>query len=136
MSLVLIIAAVTGNTTNYHIGRWIGPPAFSGQYRFLKVEYLQRTEAFFQKYGAMTIVLSRFVPIIRTCAPFVAGIGRMPYGRFQAYNVAGGLGWVLVVVWAGLLLRQHPAHQGQLRPRDDRHHRGVPAAGGVDGARK
>ena len=75
LSLLLIIAAIAGNTTNYHIGRWIGPPAFSGKYRFLKVEYLQRTEAFFQKYGSMTIVMSRFVPIIRTCAPFVAGIG-------------------------------------------------------------
>ena len=72
---MLIVAAIAGNTTNYHIGRWIGPPAFSGKYRFLKVEYLQRTESFFDKYGSMTIVLSRFVPIIRTCAPFVAGVG-------------------------------------------------------------
>ena len=93
---MLIVAAVTGNTTNYHIGRWIGPPAFSGRYRFLKVEYLQRTEAFFLKHGSMTIVLSRFVPIVRTCVPFVAGVARMPYGRFQAYNIAGALVWVLL----------------------------------------
>ena len=101
LSLVLVIAAVAGNTTNYHIGRWIGPPAFSGRYRWLKVDYLQRTEAFFAKHGSMTIVLSRFTPIIRTCAPFVAGVARMHYGRYQAFNVAGGLAWVLAFVWAG-----------------------------------
>jgi membrane-associated protein len=108
LSLVLVVAAITGNTTNYHIGRWIGPRAFSGQIRFLKVEYLQRTEAFFLKHGAMTIVLSRFVPILRTCAPFVAGAARMPYGRFQAYNVAGGLAWVLSLTWAGFFFGNLP----------------------------
>ena len=108
ISLLLIIAAITGNTTNYHVGRWIGPQAFSGKYRFLKVEYLQRTEAFFAKYGPMTIVMSRFVPIIRTCAPFVAGIGRMAYGRFQAYNFAGGIAWVLVCTWAGFFFGNIP----------------------------
>ena len=108
LSLLLVIAAVAGNTTNYHIGRWIGPPAFSGKYRFLKVEYLQRTEAFFAKYGSMTIVLSRFVPIIRTCAPFVAGVARMPYARFQAYNFAGGIAWVLAFVWAGFFFGNIP----------------------------
>src|SRR3954471_24037831 len=91
LSLLLVIAAVTGNTTNYHVGRWIGPPAFSGRYRFLKVEYLRRTEAFFARHGSMTVVLSRFAPIIRTCAPFVAGVARMAYGRFQAYNFLGGI---------------------------------------------
>ena len=84
LSLVLVVAAVAGNTTNYHIGRWIGPPAFSGKYRWLKVDYLQRTERFFAKHGSMTMVLSRFAPIIRTCAQFVAGVGSMPYARFQA----------------------------------------------------
>src|SRR3954469_21908367 len=108
LSLLLVIAAIAGNTTNYHIGRWIGPPAFSGRYRFLKVEYLQRTEAFFQKHGPMTVVLSRFAPIIRTCAPFVAGVGRMPYLRFQTYNVIGGLGWVLLLIWAGYFFGNIP----------------------------
>jgi membrane-associated protein len=108
VSLVLVIAAVTGNTTNYHIGRWIGPPAFSGKYRWLKVDYLKRTEAFFVKHGSMTIVLSRFAPIIRTCAPFVAGVARMPYARFQAYNVAGGLAWVLSLTWAGYFFGNIP----------------------------
>src|SRR5688572_5737316 len=99
--VTLIVAAITGNTTNYHIGRWIGPPAFSGKYRFLKVEYLRRTEEFFLKHGSMTLVLARFVPIVRTCVPFVAGIARMPYARFQGYNIAGALIWVLSLVWAG-----------------------------------
>jgi membrane-associated protein len=108
LSLVLIIAAVAGNTTNYHIGRWIGPAAFSGKIRFLKVEYLRRTEAFFLKYGSMTIVSSRFVPILRTCAPFVAGIGRMPYARFQTYNVFGGAAWVLLMTWAGFFFGNIP----------------------------
>jgi membrane-associated protein len=108
LSLTLIIAAVAGNTTNYHIGRWIGPAAFSGKIRFLKVEYLRRTEAFFLKYGSLTIVSSRFVPILRTCAPFVAGIGRMPYARFQAYNFIGGASWVLLMTWAGFFFGNIP----------------------------
>lgn len=108
VSVTLIVAAITGNTTNYHIGKWIGPPAFTGKIRFLKVEYLQRTEAFFVKHGSMTIVLSRFVPIIRTCAPFVAGVARMPYARFQAYNVFGGVTWVLLLVWAGYFFGNIP----------------------------
>jgi membrane-associated protein len=108
LSVVLVLAAILGNTANYHVGKWIGPRAFSGKVRFLKVEYLQRTEAFFLKHGAMTIVLSRFVPILRTCAPFVAGAGRMPYGRFQAYNIAGGLGWVLSLTWAGYFFGNIP----------------------------
>jgi membrane-associated protein len=108
VSLTLIVAAIGGNTTNYHIGKWIGPPAFTGKIPFLKVEYLRRTEEFFLKHGSMTIVLSRFVPIIRTCAPFVAGVARMPYARFQAYNVFGGFSWVLLLVWAGYFFGNIP----------------------------
>jgi membrane-associated protein len=108
VSLVLIIAAITGNTTNYHIGKWIGPPAFSGKYRYLKVSYLHGTERFFDKYGSMTVVVSRFVPIMRTCVPFVAGIARMPYLRFQANNVGGALLWVLSLVWAGYFFGNIP----------------------------
>ena len=108
LSLTLIIAAVAGNTTNYHVGRWIGPAAFNGKIRFLKVDYLRRTEAFFAKHGSITIVSSRFVPILRTCAPFVAGIGRMPYGRFQAYNFVGGSAWVLLMTWAGFFFGNIP----------------------------
>ncbi|MBV6424375.1 MAG: Protein DedA [Steroidobacteraceae bacterium] len=104
----LAAAAILGNTVNYAIGRRIGPPAFSGRYRYLKVEYLRETEDYFSRYGPMTIVLSRFVPIVRTFAPFVAGVGRMPYARFQAYNVAGGAGWVVLFVVAGYLFGNLP----------------------------
>jgi membrane-associated protein len=107
-SALLIAAAILGNSLNYSIGRYIGPPAFSGRYRFLKLEYLQRTEEFFQRYGGMTIVLSRFVPIVRTFAPFVAGVGRMPYARFQAYNIGGALAWVLLFIWGGYLFGNIP----------------------------
>ena len=108
ISVVLIVAAVLGNSLNYSIGRAIGPRAFSGRVRFLKVEYLHRTEAFFQRYGGMTIVISRFMPIIRTFAPFVAGVGHMPYGRFQAYNIAGGVLWVGLFIWGGYLFGNLP----------------------------
>jgi membrane-associated protein len=107
-SLTLAAAAVLGNVVNYGIGRAIGPPAFSGRYRLLKVEYLRRTEDFFRRHGGLAIVLSRFMPIIRTCAPFVAGIARMPYGRFLAYNLVGGCSWVLLFVWGGYLFGNVP----------------------------
>jgi len=107
-SLTLSAAAVLGNLVNYSIGRAIGPPAFSGRYRLLKVEYLRRTEDFFRRHGGLAIVLSRFVPIVRTCAPFVAGIARMAYGRFLVYNLVGGFGWVLLFVWGGYLFGNLP----------------------------
>ena len=108
VSVVLVVAAILGNTLNYSIGRAIGPRAFSGRIRFLKVSYLHQTEAFFQRYGGMTIVVSRFMPIIRTFAPFVAGIGHMHYARFQAFNVVGGLSWVLIFIWGGFLFGNIP----------------------------
>ena len=106
--VVLAVAAVVGNTVNYSVGRIIGPPAFTGRYRLLKVEYLRRTEEFFRRHGGRAIALSRFVPIVRTCMPFVAGVGRMPYARFQAYNIAGGLAWVLLFLWGGYLFGNVP----------------------------
>lgn len=105
---ILAAAAVLGNTTNYAIGRTLGPRAFSGRHRFFRVEYLHRTEEFFQRYGAMTIVLSRFMPIIRTFAPFVAGIGRMPHARFQLYNTLGAVAWTALFVWGGYLFGNLP----------------------------
>jgi membrane-associated protein len=108
LSVLLGVAAVLGNSLNYAIGRFIGPAAFSGRYRFLKVEYLQRTEAFFVRYGGLAIFLSRFMPIIRTFMPFVAGIGHMPYARFQGYNVVGGFCWVLLFIWGGYLFGNIP----------------------------
>jgi membrane-associated protein len=107
-SVTLGAAAVLGNTVNYSIGRAIGQPAFSGRYRLLKVEYLTRTEEFFRRHGAMAVFLSRFVPIIRTCAPFVAGVGHMPYRRFLVYNFAGGFAWVLLFIWGGYLFGNIP----------------------------
>lgn len=108
ISISLAIAAVLGNTVNYSVGRFIGPAAFSGRYRLLKVEYLRRTEAFFARYGGMAVFLSRFMPIIRTLMPFVAGIGHMPYARFQGYNIVGGVSWVLLFVWGGYLFGNIP----------------------------
>lgn len=107
-SVVLAVAAVLGNLVNYSIGRAIGPPAFSGRYRLLRVEYLRRTEEFFRRHGGMAIFLSRFMPIIRTFAPFVAGVGRMPAARFLAYNLAGALCWVLLFIWGGYLFGNIP----------------------------
>jgi membrane-associated protein len=106
--VLLALAAVLGNTVNYAIGRAIGPPAFSGRYRLLKVEYLRRTEAFFERHGGMAVALSRFMPIIRTFAPFVAGVGRMPYARFVGYNLLGGISWVLLFLWGGYLFGNIP----------------------------
>jgi membrane-associated protein len=115
LSGVLAVAAVLGNTVNYGVGRAIGPPAFSGRYRLLKVEYLRYTEGFFRRYGGMAVLISRFMPIIRTCAPFVAGIARMPFARFFAYNLAGGVAWVMLFIWGGYLFGNIPlvkAHFG------------------------
>jgi membrane-associated protein len=106
--VLLSLAAVLGNTVNYFIGRAIGPPAFSGRYRLLKVEYLHRTEDFFKRYGGMAVALSRFMPIIRTFAPFVAGVGRMHYARFLGYNLLGGTLWVMLFVWGGYLFGNIP----------------------------
>ncbi|MGE5221707.1 MAG: DedA family protein [Omnitrophica WOR_2 bacterium] len=102
--LIFCLAAILGDTVNYWIGHAVGPRAFSGNVRFLKQEYLQRTHVFFQKYGGKTIVLARFVPIIRTFAPFVAGVGEMSYGRFIVYNVIGGVAWVTLFSAGGYLL--------------------------------
>lgn len=107
-TLLLALAAVLGNTVNYSVGRVIGPPAFSGRYQLLKVDYLRRTEAFFLRHGGKAIALSRFIPIIRTCMPFVAGVGRMPYGRFQGYNVLGGVAWVTLFLWGGYFFGNVP----------------------------
>jgi len=105
---LLAAAAILGNTANYAIGRAVGPRAFSGHVRLLKVEYLRRTEQFFERHGGKTIILSRFVPIIRTCAPFVAGIGQMSYARFQLHNCVGGIAWVAIFVFGGYLFGNIP----------------------------
>jgi len=99
--LLLSAAAILGDSVNYRIGRWVGPKAFSGGIRWLRQDYLRRTEAFYVRHGGKTIVLARFVPIIRTFAPFVAGVGRMKYSRFLGFNVGGGVLWVGLLVYGG-----------------------------------
>jgi len=99
--LLLSAAAIVGDTVNYAVGKRVGIRAFGPGHRFLKQEHLQRTHAFFEKHGPKTIVLARFVPIVRTFAPFVAGVGVMSYGRFLAYNVIGGVAWTSLFLGAG-----------------------------------
>jgi membrane-associated protein len=102
MFTLLSVAAILGDTVNYWIGHYLGPKVFQWQKsRFFNPEHLKRTHAFYEKYGGKTIILARFVPIVRTFAPFVAGIGAMTYSKFILYNVVGGLAWVAVCLFAG-----------------------------------
>lgn len=110
--LLLVLAAVAGNTVNYALGRLLGREAFSGRYRFFRLEYLQRTEGFFERHGGVTVLLSRFMPIVRTFAPFVAGIGHMPYLRFQAFNIGGALAWVALFLAGGYAFGNLPWVKG------------------------
>lgn len=106
--LLLTAAAILGDTLNYWIGHFIGPRAFSGNIRFLKKEYLDRTHEFYDKHGGKTIILARFIPIIRTFAPFVAGIGAMNYSRFIVYNVIGAVLWVSIFTFGGYFFGNLP----------------------------
>jgi membrane-associated protein len=106
--LLLALAAVLGDTVNYWIGKKIGPRAFSGTVKFLKQEHLRKTELFYEKHGRKTIIIARFVPIIRTFAPFVAGVGSMNYPVFLAYNVTGGVAWVALCVFSGFFFGNIP----------------------------
>jgi len=102
LALLLVAAAVLGNTVNYSIGHFIGPKVFHWEEsRFFNRRALERAHAFYEKHGGKTIVITRFVPILRTFAPFVAGIARMTYLNFTAYNLAGALAWVLSLLYAG-----------------------------------
>jgi len=107
--LALSAAAIIGDTVNYWVGHYVGPKVFRKEKaRFFKKEHLDRTHAFYEKHGGKTIIIARFVPIIRSFAPFVAGIGRMSYSRFLAYNVVGGIGWVVLLVGAGYFFGNLP----------------------------
>ena len=108
--LLLAGAAILGNTVNYSIGRFVGPRVFRGEttHRLLNRQHLDRAHAFFEKYGGMAVVLTRFVPIIRTFVPFVAGAGAMRYPTFALYNVAGGVLWVGICLAAGYLFGNVP----------------------------
>ncbi len=106
--LVLAIAAILGDTVNYSIGHFLGREAFEKYPRIFKKQYLERTHAFFERYGGKTIIIARFVPIVRTFAPFVAGAGTMTYTKFIGYNVVGGLLWVAVCVFGGYFFGNIP----------------------------
>jgi membrane-associated protein len=107
--LLLSAAAIIGDTVNYWIGHHIGPKVFcKEESRFFKKEYLDRTHAFYEKHGGKTIIIARFVPIIRSFAPFVAGVGRMSYARFLAFNLVGGVGWVVLLTGTGYFFGNIP----------------------------
>lgn len=113
---VLSLAAILGDTVNYWLGHYIGPKAFTEKRRFLKKEYLDRTHRFYEKYGGKTIILARFVPIVRTFAPFVAGIGAMNYPKFIVYNIVGGIAWVATFLFAGYWFGKLPWVEKNLTP--------------------
>jgi len=115
LNVLLIVAAVVGDSVGYAIGARIGPRLFTREKSLLfNPRHVERTRVFYERHGAKTIVIARFVPIIRTFAPVVAGVGQMRYRRFVTYNVVGGVGWVVSMTWAGYLL-------GQAVPDIDRH---------------
>lgn len=107
--ILLTIAAVAGDTVNYWIGNFVGPKVFhKDNVRFLNKRHLERTHEFYEKYGGKTIIIARFIPIIRTFAPFVAGIGKMTYSRFISYNIIGGVLWIAVCVLSGYFFGNIP----------------------------
>ena len=110
---MLVVAAILGDSINYSAGRWIGPRVFSraggpGIWRLVKPSHLQKTQSFFQRFGAVAIIIGRFVPIVRTFAPFLAGVAQMPYPRFLTFNIAGGVLWITSIVYAGYLFGNIP----------------------------
>ncbi len=108
LALILIVAAFTGNTVNYLLGNYLGPKVFKEKNKILKLDYYLQTKAFFDRHGGKAVIFSRFMPIIRTIAPFVAGVGRMPFLRYSLYNIIGGASWIIVFLFAGYLLGNVP----------------------------
>jgi membrane-associated protein len=101
LMIILFIAVFAGDNTNYFIGNYIGPKVFEKNYRFLKKEYLEQTREFYAKHGGKAIIMARFVPIVRTFAPFVAGVGSMTYKRFIGFSLFGSFLWITICLWAG-----------------------------------
>lgn len=108
LALILIIAAFAGNTVNYLLGNYLGPKVFKEKNKILKLDYYLQTKAFFDKHGGKAVIISRFMPIIRTIAPFVAGVGKMPFLRYSIYNITGGASWIIVFLFAGYFLGNVP----------------------------
>ena len=108
LALILIAAAFTGNTLNFLIGGYLGPKVFKEDNKILKLDYYLQTHAFFEKHGALAVIFSRFMPIIRTIAPFVAGVSRMPFLKYSLYNIIGGASWIVVFLFAGFFLGNVP----------------------------
>ena len=109
VTVLLTVAAILGDTVNYWAGYAVGPKVFAGEgTRLLKRKHLERTHEFYEKYGGKTIIIARFVPIVRTFAPFVAGIGRMTYAKFLLYNVVGGIVWIVLLTYAGYFFGNLP----------------------------
>ena len=105
---LLFLAAILGDNTNYFFGRYLGNRVFTRDYWFLKRSYIDKTQEFYAKYGGRTLVIARFVPIVRTFAPFVAGVGKMNYSRFIGFCLSGGILWVTLLTLAGYFLGSHP----------------------------
>jgi membrane-associated protein len=108
MALILIVAAFTGNTVNYLLGNYLGAKVFKPENKVLKLDYYLKTKAFFDRHGGKAVILSRFMPIIRTIAPFVAGVGKMPMARYSLYNIIGGGAWIIAFLFAGYELGTIP----------------------------
>ncbi len=106
--ILLTVAAILGDTLNYWIGHYFGPKVFEKKIRFLKKEHLEKTHQFYEKHGGKTIIIARFIPIIRTFAPFVAGVGSMTYSKFILYNIAGGILWCAVFIYGGYFFGNLP----------------------------
>lgn len=108
LSVLLFIAAVMGDSLNYQIGHYIGPRVFNLKSRFINREHLLKTQGFFEKHGGKTIIFARFMPIIRTFTPFIAGVGSMQYARFLMFNIIGGAAWILSFIWLGYFFGNLP----------------------------
>jgi membrane-associated protein len=108
MGILLCVAAVSGNTVNYYLGSYFGAKVFKPENKILKLDYYLQTQTFFNKHGGKAVIFSRFLPIVRTIAPFVAGIGKMPISRYTLYNLAGGVSWIVSFLLLGYLFGNIP----------------------------